>query len=177
MANVITYEYFRGPLNLPQTTNAQGQALLTQFITQYEPEFLRKALGMDLAADLITNIASLDPKWVELRDGVAFINTRNRQDRWVGFSNADKISPIANYVYYQFVKDGITATAGLGEVVPKAENADRVYPQLKLQRAWNLMADMIRTLHEWLRMDPDTYPEFTTYPGCGLLKKQNQFGI
>ena len=101
MANIITYDYFRGSLSLPQTVNADGQALLTQFITQFEDEFLEKALGLELATGLKTNIASAAPKWVALRDGTDFQNSLGRLDRWVGFvNNTTKISPIANYVYY-----------------------------------------------------------------------------
>ncbi len=178
MANIITYEYFRGTLSLPQTVNADGQALLTQFITQYEDEFLEKALGLELATGLKTNIASADPKWVALRDGTDFQNSLGRLDRWVGFvNNTTKISPIANYVYYKFVEDGITQTAGIGEVQAKGENADRVYPQLKLQSAWNRMVEMLRRLHDYLRLNRDTYPEFDNYRYGGVSKKINQFGI
>lgn len=178
MANIITYEYFRGSLNLPQTVNAEGQALLTQFITQYEREFLNKVLGYELAKGLLDNIASNDPKWKDLRDGLIFTNSRNQDDEWVGFKDeTDKISPIANYVYYQFVKDQITEVAGVGTVKPNAENAERVYPQLKLQEAWNRMVEMIRILHDYLRLSYTTYPEFLTYTGRFNFKKINQFGI
>lgn len=178
MANIITYEFFRGVLSLPQTVNADGQALLTQFIDQYEDEFLEKALGLELAIALKANIASVDSKWVALRDGIDFQNSIGRVDRWLGIvKNATKYSPIANYVYYKFVEDGITQTSGIGEVQAKGENSDRVYPQLKLQTAWNRMAEQLRRLHDYLRLNPTTYPEFNYYRNCGLTKKINQFGI
>ncbi len=178
MANIITYEYFRGGLTLPQTINADGQSLLTQFITQYEFEFLEKALGYELAKGLVANIASADPKWKDLREGVEFTDSRSRLTKWVGFQdNTNKISPIANYVYYKFLEDGITDVASIGTVQPKGENADRVYPQLKLQEAWNRMVDMLRILHDYLRQNPSTYPEFTYHRPIGVVKKINQFGI
>lgn len=178
MANIITYQYMIGALSLPHTINAEGQALVTQFITQYEFEFLEKVLGYELAKGLVDNIASAADKWKNLRDGIEFTNNMNRLDRWVGFKNETTfISPIANYIFYKMVKDGVTSLAGIGAIQPKSENAERVYPQLKLNEAWNKMVMMIRPLHEFLRKDPTTYPEFVYYRPCGMTKKINQFGI
>ncbi len=181
MPNVITYQYFRGSLNLPQAANALGQTLLTQYITQFENEFLEMALGYELAQGLLTNIASNDPKWKDLRDGVEFTGNNGRLKKWEGLKNETTyVSPIANFVYYQFVKSGITEMAEIGAVQPKGENSDRVYPMLKLVDAWNRMVDMVRKLHEFIRLDPDLYPEFNNYPYSnywGVRKKINQFGI
>lgn len=178
MANVITYEYFRGSLNLPQTISAEGQGLLTQFITQYEDELLEKALGRELGLAFKANLASADPIWVALRDGVNFTNSRGQLDRWVGFKDdTNKLSPIANYVFYKFVEDGITQAATSGVVITKAENADPVYPQLKLQEAWNRMAEMLRKLHDYLLLNREDYPAFNYYRRNDVTKKLNQFGI
>lgn len=178
MPNVITYDYMRGGLNLPQTANAQGQALITQFITQYENEMLQKALGYELAKGFVANITDNTDKWKNLRDGVEFTGSNSRMTKWVGFKDeTNKISPIANYVYYKMLDDGVIDLATIGAVVPKGENADRTYPMLKQKEAWNRMVDMLRILHDYLRLNRTTYPEFDYYRPCGITTKINQFGI
>lgn len=97
-----------------------------------------------------------------------------------GFSSSDtsKQSPIANYVYWHFVKVNITQTAGIGEVQTKGENADRIYPSLKLVNAWNKMIDWILVLKEFLDVNKETYPEWEkhSFPYWSF-RKVNAFGI
>ena len=178
MPNIITYNYFKGTLNLPHTGSGQGQVFITQYITQFEIEFLRLALGYELAKELVANIASTDDKWKDLRDGVEYQNSRLMLDRWNGFKDETNwISPIANYVFYKIVDKGIVELSGVGAIQPEAENAQRLYPQLMLVDTWNRMVDMVRILHDFLRLNRDTYPEFNYYTPTTVAKKINEFGI
>lgn len=54
--NIIDYTYFYGKLSLPQTDNTEGRSIVNQFITTYETEFLKKALGFGLWKTFIAGI-------------------------------------------------------------------------------------------------------------------------
>ncbi|HXS55730.1 MAG TPA: hypothetical protein VN726_06375, partial [Hanamia sp.] len=61
----------------------------------------------------------------------------------VGVSpGTNKRSPIANYVYWHYLKDNVSFTMGSGEVKPKEDVS--VSPRLKMVRAWNEMVYMNR---------------------------------
>lgn len=61
-----------------------------------------------------------------------------------------KKSPIANYVYYWFMRNNATQTTAMGEVAANNENAVNVSGEKKMVRAWNDMIHVIRELQEYL---------------------------
>jgi hypothetical protein len=69
-----------------------------------------------------------------------------------------KRSPIANYVYYQYLKDSVSFTMGAGEVTPQADVASS--PKLKMTHAWNEMARMNVDLYQFMNANTGTYPEY-----------------
>ena len=88
-------------------------------------------------------------------------------------------SPIADYVYYYWLKFNHTQTSGLGEVRSDAQNAVRVSPKHKAVKAWNDMVDKTWLLYEFLKVNAATYPEFQDHLNdCEvqyLLTKINPF--
>lgn len=73
-------------------------------------------------------------------------------------------SPIADYVYFWWLKQNLSHTSGLGEVRSKAENSELVSPKHKAVKAWNDMAEKTALLHEFLRVNsPAVYPEYELY--------------
>ena len=89
------------------------------------------------------------------------------------------ISPIADYVYWFWLKYNHSQTSGLGEVRSEAQNAVRVSPKHKAVMAWNDMVEKTWLLYEFLKVNPVTYPEFQAYlsdPDINLmLTKINTF--
>lgn len=71
-----------------------------------------------------------------------------------------KVSPIANYVYYQYIENDALNTALIGTVVSKTDNNRNVNPVPKLVDAWNRMVEMNRGLAGFLNANKDTYPEW-----------------
>jgi hypothetical protein len=69
-----------------------------------------------------------------------------------------KQSLIANYVYYWYVRKMITQTTTVGEVKTKTENATRVIPSGKMERAWNEMVGWIHEMYCFLETRPTDYP-------------------
>lgn len=91
---------------------------------------------------------------------VVFIEKGNR----LSISSGDLlyVSPIANYVYYQFIENNAMNTVLIGTVVSKTDNNRNVNPVPKLVDAWNRMADMLYGLYGFLQANKDTYPEWST---------------
>lgn len=88
-------------------------------------------------------------------------------------------SPIADYVYFWWLKQNHTLTSGLGEVKSKAENSVSVSPKHKAVKAWNDMSEKTALLYEFLKLNTTVYPEFEAYMSdkelSYLLTKMNVF--
>lgn len=69
-----------------------------------------------------------------------------------------KQSLIANYVYYWYVRKMVTQTTTVGEVKTKTENATRVIPSGKMERAWNEMVGWVHELYCFLETRATDYP-------------------
>lgn len=99
---IIDYTYFTGKLSLPQTTNTEGRALISQFILDYEDEFLKKVLGYDLWKAFVDGIEGSglpDQRWVDLLEGKDF-TYYGKNYRWGGFAagqNAIDVNPTNQY--------------------------------------------------------------------------------
>lgn len=75
-------------------------------------------------------------------------------------TGTNKQSPIANYVYYWYMRNNHTQTASTGETKGKHENADWSSQAVKLTRAWNEMSVWICELVDYLDAKKDDYPEW-----------------
>ena len=72
-------------------------------------------------------------------------------------------SPIADYVYYYWLKQQHTQTAGIGEVKPQGQNSKPVSPKHKAAKAWNDMVEKSFKLYEFLKLNSTVYPEYQIY--------------
>lgn len=81
-----------------------------------------------------------------------------------GSPSSSYVSPIAGYVYYQWVRDQVTMNTGSGVVKNKNENADPANPSWKMADAWNQMAKDIFILWQYLESsfiaDPTVYANY-----------------
>lgn len=75
-------------------------------------------------------------------------------------TGVNKESPIANYVYYWFIRNNHSQTATMGEVKSTNENAVFHSPALKMTKAWNEMSEWIRELSDYLDSKKTDYPEW-----------------
>lgn len=76
-------------------------------------------------------------------------------------------SMIANFIYWYFMKDGVSQSTGFGEVMANAENAVRQSFRRKASDHWNGMSDKVRHLMAYLEVSnaptqSPLYPEWTT---------------
>lgn len=193
---IIDSSYFVNKLNLPQVGNTEGLADVTNFIEQYESEYLRCVLGNDLYNAFIDGVSGSglpdEQRWVDLLEGADF-TYRNCLVRWNGFKPTAKISPIANYVFYQYVDNKVTDFTLAGMVQSTTDNNRVVMSDDVLINAWNRMVDMNKNLYRFLKVNATVYPEWKicnyhcgcncgceqcANEGCGhLFKKQNRHGL
>jgi hypothetical protein len=175
---IIDPSYFIIKVNLPQSGNTEGNADIQAFIDIYETEYLQKFLGYELWKAFTEGIEGSgvpDQRWTDLLQGREFAYG-GRTYKWTGFENAEKISPIANYVYYQFIDDNAEQTTLVGMVAPATDNATRSNPMQKLVSARNRMVDMNTTLRNFLEANRDVYPEWIPCYN-ELLQKKNSLDL
>lgn len=152
MANLIDKTYFIGEITIAQLSQPAARDNLDVFIGKYEPEYLEKALGYEFYQLFKEGIGVETPegKWTDLRDGAEYTNAAGFTKKWKGLTNAAKISPIANYIYYWHSCDLVTFSTGNGEKEGKSDNAGNVTSIGKQSKAYNAMVDMTCQLHDFL---------------------------
>lgn len=153
--SIIVPSDFKGENTIAQVGGTVGgvSSTVQWYIDKYEPKFLKELLGTDLYNEFIAGLQE-DPipeKWVELRD------------------ETDLKQMIIDYVYYYYMQNQATSTAGMSEVKGKTDNATPVNNVTKMIRAWNEMVEMARLFD----LSTETYPSWNRvywrhwWRGCG----------
>jgi len=162
---IIDSSYFEGKINLPQTGNTPGTALVDQAITDYEPEYLQTVLGYDLwrAFSVGTESGSGEPeaRWQALLEGAEF-TVGGITRKWVGFE-AKPGSPAAAYIYYKFLEQHSSDVSWVGNTSTQTDNSKRESPTAPMVRVWNEMVKANRMLIGYLYANRSTYPEWKGY--------------
>lgn len=175
----IDYTYFVGDISLPVSSNVNLRTAITEAITAYEDEILKKLLGYTLWKALDDDLDSNgDPQtqiYINLVKGAEFTFTYDGytiNTKWEGLVNTAKKSLLAYYVYYQYRRNFVGNSSGIAEVVNKPENATVVSPLHKITRAWNRMVDLYGETPNILFKYPDyfltdsNYEHFNTQPSA-----------
>lgn len=142
MANLIDNTYFFGPISLPGGSLDGDFADIDDYIEQYEKEALIEILGYTLYKALKAEIDADEytTKWDRFVNGyeyeIDYLGDTHLV-KWNGLVNDEKISLLAYYIYYHYVKFHVTHTSGFGELLQKAENASKVSPVQRMVSAWN----------------------------------------
>jgi hypothetical protein len=161
--SLIDTSYFVGEINIPLGTRDEVTENLNLFISKYESQLLLKVLGYELFKAYTAGIAvgSPEQKWVDLRDGKEYTGNDGRIRKWVGFKDsANKLSFIADYVYYWWMRNQATQTGGVGEVSTTTENAVRTSPAMKMARAWNEVHETVNQLMCFLQANRSVYTDW-----------------
>lgn len=159
---LISKEYFVGELYIegaaggaipPATAQLIG-VQLESTIQRREKEYLRMFLG-NLYDEFILFLYAED-----IDEASPFYKL---YDYFV-----DRLSPIAYYVYFHYVRSVNSSQTATGTYRDKSA----VNSREKLVMAWNSMVDINREIHEYLKV---TFPQY--YPNCNLLSYINTLGI
>lgn len=89
------------------------------------------------------------------------------------------VSPIANYVYYRYLRDQITNNTATGVVSSRAENATNASPAFKMTDAFNQMSKDVFCLWQFLdAMNTDVYASYDRMKiDYNFFKPINQFNL
>jgi len=170
---LIDYTYFIGVISIPEVADSNGGAspimgdtVNTVFIGRYETPYLRKALGYAFAKAFLDGL-QIDPteqRWLDIKGGKEY-TIADKKFYWPGFVNDEKISPLANYIYCEYMRDNATTTTAVGEAKPQIQNATMASVTQKISRAWTDMKRMTEydydnSIQHFLQNNLDTYPEF-----------------
>ncbi|PHJ53862.1 hypothetical protein VF04_35035 [Nostoc linckia z7] len=157
---LITPDYFVRDILIENADKGSIIASLTDSINVYEPEYLDGVMGVSFAQLFLANIS--DSRFQDLLNGKVY-EYNGESYRWQGLVNGTtKTSPIADYVFYQYVKNNAQTISGVGAVTSNAENSTRVSPVDKMVLAWRKMVKVNQDMYYFLERNKDTYPEFDT---------------
>lgn len=165
-----------------------GDTVNDTFIPFYEDDYLQKALGFPLykvfteaigySSETPPDDEDINQIWLDLRDGVGY-EVNGKAYRWGGFINDLKKSPIAYYVYCEYMAANAVQTTATGTGVNNKKNLTSVSPAEKISVAWVDMKCLNANLWFFLQNKKDVY---TDYDSCrvdwdALLGSRNAFGI
>lgn len=149
---ITSVDDFKAERNIPQISNPGVRAKLQDFIDKYEPKYLKALLGNTLAAEFTTGLIPvqvtpptdpptylpIDAKWLFIRD------------------NTELKNMLVDYIYYWYIRNDVTFTAGTGETKSANENSTRVSSADKQASAWNEAAKLAREFD----LDKSIYPDY-----------------
>lgn len=180
-ATIITTDYFIRNIFIPQAVNdAATRNRVEQFIRQHEPEVLVQLLGYPFYREFFENIMGPSPvqKYEDLLFGAEYTDANGNLQKWMGFYNPQKLSIIANYVYWNYMRNIHTTTTAGGESVQKSEGGYRTDARQKTCRAWNEMIRWVAGLKDYLNCRQTDYPLWQQYSFPDyLFETVNTFGI
>lgn len=182
--SIIKPDIFVDDIFIPQLSQLAVEEAVQGFIDKYEPQLLRKLLGVKMYNDALA-ASSIDPipaPWPALFDGADYDSGSKH------FEGLRLL--IADYVYWFYMFDYNVYTAQVGVVKSKSENATPASPVHKMVRAWNEFVDLTCSLHDYLRDNSTDFPEYEHRRltsicmdrgcGCGrgpLFPYKNSLGI
>lgn len=176
----IDRTYFIGELNIPD--NEATNSLLDLYIEKYEKEFLQRLLGITVYNDLVTAYSSTpyDQKWIDLIEGKTYSYYGTDYSYFgiaPGFQGTAffRESPIANFIYYWFMRGTETQTTSGGEVKTKNENSINTGAGMKVTKAWNEMSKWECDFRQYINAYQTTYN--LPYSWNYYFRKINEFDI
>lgn len=153
MATIIDYTYFIDALLIPNAdaTGYVGGAMQNQvqrYIARYELDFCKELLGDDLGSEFYTAITGTNPatKWTNLRNKLR--------------DSTNKISPIANYVWYYWYRDQVRQRTGLGDGMSQGQNITIDVNRNRVVDNWNEMVRLDTVFSDWMQDNIATYPTY-----------------
>lgn len=175
---LIDRQYFRGELSVPNTDSQAVGSKLDAFIAKYEVKFLGDVLGLPLyrlfrAGLLVT--PTVDAKWITLRDGDG--------EDWKGLIYTEgegvRRSPIANFVYFHWMRDAVSTWAAQGEKLPTLEGGTRTAANGRMARVWNELCDEVSGLYTFVSSNLTDYPQYEELDFTRIreYRKINHLGI
>lgn len=155
--------YFVGELSIAQLNDPSVLENFEVLNKKYQRKFLRSVFGIEMARlieeDLDKEEEDQEERFQKIINGDFFMDNDNSIE-WIGLVNEEKLSPLANYVFYYIAQEGETYQAQFGESAGVSENSKRVSVDDRLVAVWNEMVEYLEPLYCYLEEYKDLYPEF-----------------
>lgn len=183
MATIIDNSYFVADVYLPNTdvTKSEGQYYI-EMTALHENRYLVDVLGYKMAKDFLAAIASNPTSgiWYDIWKGAEFTDSNGLLNKWRGFANAEKESPIANYVFTKILTGLKSQNSGVGVIRLLPENATPVSIVKTSVKAWNRMVELNRILDDFIYQNSADYPDYAGFTGNQqdtYFIKRNHIGV
>lgn len=163
MASLINSTYFINEITIAQINQPSVLEAVDDMVAKYEGDFIADVLGYSFAKLMLANLT--EARFVSIINGAEFTDVKTGYlKEWKGLANnTTKHSPIANYIFYKYVRAKHEQQGGITTLRPKAENADVVTAEYTLIKAYNEMVESICVLLQYILANLDVYPEFDIY--------------
>lgn len=140
--NIITKSDFITTIKIANKSDAAVNEDLTNFITEFEPEFLCQLFGETFASLFVTGIMNGDQRFLDL------LTPQLRK-------------AIATFIFFHYIRDNYQQMVGVGVAESKAQNATIVSPRNKLWTTWFAMVNECWNVQKLLSDDAGViYPEW-----------------
>jgi len=179
----INQDYFANPpvqvtgldemgVGVPADVRNGNLTKLTYAINIYQPQYLKELLGSDLYDAFEAGLQEnpVPAKWTALSDKL-------RDD-------TTKISPIANYIFFNALRDWRHVYSGIGASDNKADNSNPVSVTPLQVNAWNVGVPLSVAIAEWLIANSETYevddicyPTALEWDASEIFEYKNRFDI
>ena len=181
---LINSSYFIGEKSIPNTSYPEVAGIVSNLIAIHEKDFLIKLLGYELFKLFIAGIAvgSPDQRYLDIKNGVEFTGLDGRLKKWEGLVDATTFkSPIADYVYYHYLRQVANNASGVGQVQATVENSMIVSSAKQQARSYNNMVTKCMLFVEFMQLNGSVYPEYQFQLGnidlWNLLTRVNAYNF
>lgn len=172
--SLIDTTFFRGDISIPQLAGDEAvEDIVNDTIAKYETAFLSDLLGYAFQKLVVASPATAP--FLAIVQGDEYTDRHGVLRMWTGLANSTtKSSPIAQYIFYQYIREQHEVKTRISTVKPKAENATRVAPEYTLNKAWNDMHKMIVNLREFMHAKAADYPQYKPHE-VKCFRRSNRF--
>lgn len=150
------------------TGNLSNKTAFETFIGDKEVAWMEAYFGYELAkiiiaaydASIAVSPTPLPTKYADIITGAEFTDSQGNLQKWKGLTRADKVSPIAGYVYFLWRRQNVTNTNQQGEVLNAIENSTLEGPVNKQAQNWNDAIEQNHILYEFMTVNIANYSEW-----------------
>ena len=165
---LIDETYFRRELQVPGTQEIRSEVIseLEMFIDEKAREILKRSLGNVLFADFDQYVdadgtlnSSAPQKWQNLVNGSTY-TFAGTEYAWQGLTfteGAYKVSLLAYYTFYHWLRNHTTSVGTIGEYRGEAKNVRQVSSSYRASRVYNKFVRMYQGRYRYQRYYGDAF--------------------
>lgn len=154
MGLIINTSDFVGQWAIAQNSYSQ----LSNYITQFERQYLYKLLGKELADLFITDLSNYIPQTTRFDN---IYNAINEEINGCYMSNGGMKNMMLGFIYFEFQRYDKAKATIAGTFANQNENQREVgFTELNIWNRYNDAISSFKVIQEYCLADDETYPEF-----------------